>query len=516
MTAHFTNPILPGFYPDPSTCRVDEDYYLVTSSFSYFPGVPIFHSKDLVNWRQIGHVLDRKSQLNLGAVGHSQGIFAPTLRYHKGIFYMITTNVGGGGNFIVTASDPAGDWSDPYWLADAPGIDPSLFFDDDDKAYYVGTRGSSLGERYYGDNEIWLQEIDLERMQLIGEKTPLWQGALSNAVWSEGPHLYKKDGYYYLMIAEGGTGHYHSITIARSKSIDGPYEGYPGNPILTHRHLGKNYPIVNVGHGDLVQTQNDEWWLVTLASRPYGGYYRNLGRETFLVPVQWEDGWPVMSPGTGKVEFTYQKPNLAEHYWPSNSACDHFTGDRLGDQWNFLRTKLEDYSLTARPGFLRLYLKLEQLTELANPAFVGRRQQHMAFSATTVMEFTPESEQECAGLVLVQSNEYHYRFVRTMIGNYHHLLLVRCVAGKDEVIVAKACHSKKLYLKAEARGQDYSFYYGSDLAHMEIVAKDVDGRILSTDRAGGFVGTYIGLYASSNGIKSKNYADFDWFEYQPR
>ena len=510
----FSNPILPGFYADPSICRAGDDYYLVTSSFTYFPGIPIFHSKDLVNWRQIGHVLDRKSQLPLGAVGHSSGIFAPTIRYHDGVFYVVTTNVAYGGNFIVTATDPAGPWSDPYWIADAPGIDPSLFFDDDGKVYFHGTRPSSTGERYYGDWEVWMQEIDLDSMKLVGEKHTLWKGALVDVIWPESPHIYKKDGYYYLMIAEGGTGHHHAVTIARSEKVTGPYVGNPGNPVLTHRHLGRNYPIVNVGHGDLVETQNGEWWLVVLASRPYGGYYRNMGRETFLVPVTWDDGWTIMSEGSGKVEFTYTKPNLEEHVWLPSGACDHFDEPTLDFQWNSLRGPLEEYSsLTDRPGFLRLYLKPDKLPDLSTPSFVGRRQQHINFTAATVMEFDPKQEGECAGLVVVQSNEYHYRLTRVLKDGSQRIVLIKCEGGKDEVVAEQECDLNKIYLRVVARGQDYSFYYGETPSSLQLLLGNCDGRILSTDVAGGFVGTYIGLYASSNGETSENFADFDWFEY---
>lgn len=197
------NPILSGFYPDPSICAVGEDFYLVNSTFAYFPGVPIFHSKDLKNWEQIGHVLERPSQIPLEGCGHSQGIYAPTIRYHDGTFYMITTNVSGGGNFYVTAQDPKGPWSDPVWLGEeAPGIDPSLFFDEDGTCYYVGTRPNPEGVRYNGDWEIWVQELDLEKGCLTGESTKIWKGAMNGVIWPEGPHLYKKEGYYYLMIAE--------------------------------------------------------------------------------------------------------------------------------------------------------------------------------------------------------------------------------------------------------------------------------------------------------------------------
>ena len=188
----FENPILPGFYPDPSICRVGEDYYLVTSSFAYFPGIPLFHSRDLVHWKQIGHVLDRPSQLDLDAVEHSEGIFAPTIRFHDGKFYVITTNVTRGGNFIVTADRPEGSWSEPYWLTDAPGIDPSLFFDDDGRCWCVATWEVPEGPAYYGDNEIWMRELDLDTMTLKGERYGLWRGALKHAIWPEAPHIYKR------------------------------------------------------------------------------------------------------------------------------------------------------------------------------------------------------------------------------------------------------------------------------------------------------------------------------------
>ena len=326
MHRTFRNPILPGFYPDPSICRVGEDYYLINSTFEYFPGLPIFHSRDLVHWRQIGHVLTRPSQLNLDGIRPSGGLYAPTLRCHQGTFYVINTMIDGKaerGNFIVTAPDITGPWSDPHWIDDAPGIDPSLLFDDDGRAWYVGNRHAPLAG--HPDHcEIWLQELDLQTFQLLGEKIVLWDGALKMANWAEGPHIYKINGLYYLMIAEGGTAHEHSVTIARSAQITGPYEPNLRNPILTHRHLGLNFPIVGTGHADLVETQAGEWWLVCLAMRPYDGYFYNLGRETFLTPVQWEDGWPVVNPGVGHVELESPAPNLPEHPWPGLPACDSF------------------------------------------------------------------------------------------------------------------------------------------------------------------------------------------------
>jgi alpha-N-arabinofuranosidase len=511
----FRNPILPGCYPDPSICRVDDDYYLVTSTFEYFPGLPIFHSRDLVHWHQIGHVLDRPSQLSLDEISASAGLYAPTIRYSNGTFYVINTLVDGktrSGNFIVTATDPAGPWSEPHWL-ESQGIDPSLFFDDDGRVWYTGTRPKTKGA-YEGHTEIFLQELDLPSMCLVGIEHVLWDGAVKGAVWAEAPHIYKVDGRYYLLIAEGGTAHHHAVTVARSDSLTGPYEGNPGNPILTHRHLGLDYPIVGTGHADLVETQNGEWWAVLLAMRPYGGYFYNLGRETFLAPVRWEAGWPLISPGIGRIEFSYPVPNLPEKTWPPEPARDDFDTLSFAYHWNFLRTPRDEfYSLSERPGYLRLQLRPQQLSELSNPSFIGRRQQHIHFNAQCVMEFTPQNEHECAGLALVQNNNFHFLFV-VMMTTGPILRLIKRACGNEEILAECPIFDEaKLNLKVEADEQTYRFYVANNPNKWRAIAEEVDGRILSTPVAGGFVGAYIAMYASSNGQPSKNHADFDWFEY---
>jgi alpha-N-arabinofuranosidase len=359
----------------------------------------------------------------------------------------------------------------------------------------------------------------------MGEPCVLWEGAARDATWAEAPHLYKVNGQYYLMIAEGGTSHDHAVTIARSANIAGPYEANRRNPILTHRYLGQEHPIVGTGHADLVVTQFGEWWMVLLAMRPYGGYYYNLGRETFLVPVRWEEGWPVVAPGSGRVESVGSAPNLPEHRWPSLPVCDHFDTKTLAPQWNFLRTPREEFwSLCARPGYLRLQLRPERLTDLANPSFVGRRQQHMRFAARAALEFQPQTDSECAGLVLLQNNEFHFRFVITG-GAATTVRLVRRATpkpttqllpiptGTDTVLAELPIEGNRFYFKVEANGQAYNFYIATEPEAWQPVAEGVDGRILSTPYAGGFVGSYIGMYASSNGQPSTNTADFDWFEY---
>ncbi|WP_449539328.1 glycoside hydrolase family 43 protein [Ferdinandcohnia sp. Marseille-Q9671] len=514
MSTTFKNPIIPGFYPDPSICRVGDDFYLVTSTFEYFPGIPIFHSKDLVNWNQIGHVLTRPEQLNLDGTPNSKGIYAATIRYNKGIFYVITTFVesqtGARRNFFVTAENPEGPWSDPFWLDDCPGIDSSLFFDDDGKAYVTANRRPPGGQMYPKHMEIWMQELDVDTKQLIGEKYSLWDGALKYIHAQEAPHIYKVDGMYYLIIAEGGTGFTHSITVARSSSITGPYEGAKTNPILTHRHLGKDYPISNVGHGDLVETGNGEWWMVCLGTRPYGGGYRNLGRESFLVPLVWENGWPVINPGKGIVEVEGIKPSLTEKKWSTGPACDHFDSETLQLPWNFIRTPRGNFwSLQERPGYLRLRLKPETIVEDGNPSFVGRRQCHINFTARTKMEFSPTNQQEVAGIVLYQNSEFHYRleYVQSDVR------LIKREAGQEEILATRPFNQEKVFFKVEAYGQSYHFYVAEVSENWELLKENVDGRILSSDIAGGFTGVYLGMYASSNGSASENHVDFDYFEY---
>lgn len=371
------NPILTGFYPDPSICRVGEDFYLVTSSFAYAPGVPLFHSRDLAHWEQIGNILQRKEQLAVGGEEISRGIYAPTIRYHKGIYYMITTNVSYGGNFIVTAEHPEGPWSDPCYLGEeAAGIDPSLFFDEDGRCYYCGTRPNPDGVRYNGDWEIWVQELDLTTKKLVGESMAIWKGAVRGAIWPEGPHLYKKDGYYYLLHAEGGTGPEHSISVARSRKLFQWFEGCPRNPIFTHRNLGADYPVVYAGHGDLVEDQNGNWYVVMLATRRCKNP-GSMGRETFLAKVVWQDGWPVIAAGTGHLEKTLEVP-LKEYRFPEETGtCDTlcFWETRPDQRLLGIGGRNEaSYSLTEKRGVFRLYCGKQTIGEKGCSSYFGLRQ----------------------------------------------------------------------------------------------------------------------------------------------
>lgn len=540
------NPILHGFYPDPSIVRVEDDFYIVCSSFSYFPGVPIFHSRDMSHWEQIGHVLDRESQLPLTYEMISGGIFAPTIRYHEGTFYMITTNMSMGcKNFIVTSKDPKGPWSEMHIIEGADGIDPSLFFDEDGKVYYTGTtRFEDEGGNRQG---IWCSEININIMELVGERKIIWDGALKEAESPEGPHIYKRNGWYYLMIAEGGTEHYHAVTISRSKDIMGPYRGYEGNPILTHRHLGKNYPICNVGHGDMVELKDGSWYMVMLGSRLMDGYHKILGRETFLAPVTWEDGWPIVSYGTGKVEMTYPSPiSLREYVFEEKmeaSELEHFDGDSLGYLWNYLGTpykkflKLEESCLhlkllknktvpwefdgTSANVFERIGM-MGKTKECIS--FVGRRQEHMEFEASVKMIFEPEGR-EAAGLIVLQNdaNQLRLEYCLEESGSP----CVKCISTKIYIEDGKQyykeqCHgfvpmininkSDEIYLMIKGLGTKYSFYAGLKEKNLIPVAENIEGGFLGSETSGGFVGAYLGMFANGDGEREK-YAAFDWFSY---
>lgn len=503
------NPILPGFRPDPSICRVGEDYYLVTSSFAYFPGVPVYHSRDLAHWEQIGNVLDRETQLPLKGCGNSQGIFAPTIRFHEGIYYMITTNISGGGNFVVTAEEPEGPWSEPYYLGEeAQGIDPSLFFDTDGTCYYVGTRPNGKGVRYNGDWEIWVQELNLETMKLTGESHKIWKGAMHHGIWPEGPHLYKKGSYYYLLHAEGGTGMEHAVCAARSKEIFGRYEGSPCNPIFTHRHLGADYPVVMAGHGDLVDDGQGNWYIVMLGTRRIQGY-GNTGRDTYLAKVTWENDWPVINAGVGKLEEQVELPGKPVYARAEKSSW-HFYGTELPPEFMLLRgAGIEKYSLKARKGSLRLFTGPYTLGEKETPAYVCVRQQGYHFRVSALFEFQAKQEAEEAGIAIVCDESNYIRFVKTYWQGASYVKLIACEKGKELVLAQKRIEEGSMELHMVCHEQCADFYcYVQETRTESLVAKQVNMRKLSTEEAGGFTGCTIGMYASANGKITDNYADF--------
>lgn len=335
----FRNPIISGFHPDPSICRVGDDYYLVTSSFEWFPGIPVYHSKDLMHWNQIEHVLNRPSQLQIkDDLPHSHGLWAPTIRHHDDKYYVICTAQGAGGNFYVTAERPEGPYSEPVFLKDAPGIDPSLFFDDDDTCWYMGSINETPEQdKYPCEDRIYLQQLDLAKGTLVGERHILTSGHAVNAPHCEAPHIYKINNRYYLVLAEGGTWENHAVTVCSSDQVIGPYVPGIANPVLTHRHLGTNTDITTIGHADLVQTPEGRWWAVMLGVRPVQSYTM-LGRETFLTPVTFQHGWSVFNEGVGRVKLIEKATGLPLSPVPEELVRDDFNGDSLRLCWNFLRT----------------------------------------------------------------------------------------------------------------------------------------------------------------------------------
>lgn len=525
------NPIIQGFYPDPSVCAVDGWFYIVNSSFSYFPGLPVFKSKDCIKWEQIGNIIDRPEQMNFDGQGVSRGLFAPTIRYWNGKFYCVCTQVDRIGNFFVTADKPEGPWSDPIAIPGAEGIDPSLFFDDDGTCWYVGTRPAPEGVKWNGNWEIWIQKLDVNTGKLLGEAKGIWRGALKNCVWPEGPHIYKINGKYYLIHAEGGTGPEHAVMVARCDTIDGEWVGKPANPILTHRHLGKDAGVVYVGHADLFCDNKKKWWMVCLASRPYGNKgdenrYCNMGRETFLVPVKWEDDWPVVSWETGLVENAYDlnghvvkraNEDADAVVFPS---IDDFNTEKLADYWLSLRNRKPEYiNCTESKGNLRLY-GAGPLTVEGDTSLVARRQTCFSYEASTKVRIHFSKSGDRAGIVCYQSEKFNYRLQLELKGKVVALKLIKASGGEDEIVAEEVINGGstdvQCVLRVVAERQSLRFEYGWDERNMSVIAENVDGTILSVEKAGGFVGTLVGMFAESVDYPSDKsfYADFDWFKYE--
>ncbi|MCH5353733.1 MAG: glycoside hydrolase family 43 protein [Acutalibacter sp.] len=504
----FKNPVIPGFYPDPSVCRVGEDYYLVNSSFEFFPGVPLYHSKDLVNWEQIGHVLTRKSQLPLEGCRNSGGIFAPTIRYYQGRFYMVTTNVSGGGNFFVWTDDIHGEWSDPVWIKqDQLGIDPSLFWDDDGKVYFQGT----FFDRESGRQCIGQSQIDLTTGEMLTETRPIWSG--TGGKCPEGPHLYKINGSYYLMIAEGGTEYGHMETIARSDNVWGPFESCSHNPIVTQRDYSPSFAdfagrtpdvIHGVGHADLIDDPEGNWWLMFHGFRPSVSMLHHIGRETMVAPVTWDaDGWPVVNGG---------KPIHTEMELPGNEgwmtqntfdfAEDFTKEEKLPVRWAYLRNPIEEnYRLE---NGLVLTAGKDELESGGAPTFLGVRQRQLKSTAETELEFAPTTEKQEAGLTVYHTDEHHYDLVVTRRNGKRVVLLRKRVCDLlTESEPVELPESGKLVLKVEADRMQYHFFAGGTEGKLLPVG---EGRtqLLSTEMMmGTFTGCFFGMFTQGEGSEVK-------------
>lgn len=499
----YANPVIGGFHPDPSVCRVGADYYAVCSSFEYFPGVPLFHSRDLVHWRQIGNVLDRPGQLDLpDHVPASAGVYAPTIRYHDGRFYVITTEVDGRGNFLVSSERPEGPWSDPVPVA-LPGIDPDLAWDDD-------------GSCWCAVSGVQVARIDPATGAVLEGPFPVWSG--TGLQHPEAPHLYRIGEWWYLMLAEGGTAHGHGVSIARARSPRGPYEPAPANPVLSHRST--DLPIQSTGHADLVSAPDGTWWMLLLATRPCGYFpeFHVLGRETFLTPVEWVDGWPRVGP----VRERHPAP-AAWHPVEPPPVRDDFDTAGPAPYWITPRRRPDgSWSLEERPGWLTLTATGESL-DRAGHTFLGRRQQHSDCRVTVRMD--PGTGR--GGLSVRMDEAHHYDIevsgrtvsVLARIGPLRQCLARHWIASGEVTLTVDIRTADVLpptltaappggpALGVRAGGPDtITFSLGGETP---VRLAELDGRYLSTQVATGFTGRVIGMYATQGSVA------FDWFDYEP-
>jgi xylan 1,4-beta-xylosidase len=532
------NPILPGFNPDPSIVRVGDDYYVATSTFEWFPGVQIHHSRDLVHWRLLTRPLTRASQLNMLGDPDSCGIWAPCLTYDDGLFYLIYTDVkrygrttqgGAAGaslrdlhNYLVTSPGIDGEWSDPVYL-NSSGFDPSLFHDTDGRKYLL----NMLWDHRPGRNRfagIVMQEYSVEERKLIGHRRVIFEGTPLGL--TEGPHLYKRGGYYYLLTAEGGTGWGHAVTFARSRELWGPYELHPDVYILTSRHR-PDIELQRAGHGDLVETQNGETYMVHLCGRPLRNRGRcTLGRETAIQQMKWcEDGWLRTADGEGLPYTEVAAPDLPSHTFPAPPAREEFDGPSLPIDFQWLRSPYpgELFSLTERPGHLRLYGR-ETPGSLFRQALVARRQQAHCYSAATSVEFEPEHSQQLAGLICYYNGfKFHYLCVSHDETQGKHIRVMSALPDQlqtDAFTTPIPIPSDTpIQLRAEVDYERLRFAYRIEGHDWNWLPEQFDASILSDEAAApgspNFTGAFVGMCCQDMAGTARP-ADFDYFEYIER
>jgi xylan 1,4-beta-xylosidase len=533
-----SNPILRGFNPDPSIIRVGEDYYVATSTFEWFPGVQIHHSRDLVNWRLLTRPLTRPSQLNMLGASDSCGVWAPCLTHADGKFWLIFTDVkrygrttvgGASGaslrdfhNYLVTADDIEGPWSDPVYL-NSSGFDPSLFHDDDGKMWLL----NQLWDHRPGRNRfagIVAQQYDPAAQALLGERRNIFPGTALGL--TEAPHLYKRDGWYYLITAEGGTGFGHAVTMARSRTLEGPYEVHPDGPVLTARDR-PHVALQRAGHADLVETPDGTTWMAYLCGRPLPNRGRCvLGRETAIQPMIWgDDGWLRTRDGSGDPELNPPSPGLPLAPWPAAPTWEDFDGPDLPIDLQWLRSPYPDelFSLTARPGWLRLHGR-ETIGSQYRQALVARRQQAMCYSARTVLDFAPQHFQQAAGLVCYYGgSKFHYLFVSRDETHGRHIQVMSVVPDSPQADAFTAPiplpDDGLVHLRVEVDYERLRFAFSLDGQAWTWLPQVFDASILSDEAtapgAPNFTGAFVGM-ACQDLSGTALPADFDGFGYVER
>ncbi|NVK55033.1 MAG: glycoside hydrolase family 43 protein [Alteromonadaceae bacterium] len=499
----FANPVLPGFYPDPSITKKGEYYYLTTSSFSYTPGLPVLRSKNLTDWTLLGYALTRPEQMDFDGARISRGIFAPTIRYHDGVFYIITTSVDNGGNFIITATDPAGEWSDPIWLPEVGGIDPDIFFDDDGRVYITHNEAPPGESLYDGHRAIWMWEYDPASKKVLPDSRKLLvNGGVDlskEPIWIEAPHIYKINDWYYLSCAEGGTGPQHSQVVFRTRSLDKPFVPYENNPILTQRDLTypRPNPVDTAGHADFIQTDAGEWWAVFLGTRPYGNNLYNTGRDTFLLPVEWRNEWPHILPPKTPISPTTKRPAGTQKQAGTDfyDWSDSFDSNELSPRWQFLRNFERDW-LSVKDGKLGMSPQDNPLNSKETVSYVGSHQSGKAFAVSTELTISADSS-ATAGLAAFQSADYNY-FLGVRENNGQYQVFVEQVVDGEVSTVAKqpldTPLGEPITLKVHGEGAVIEFAVMQN-GNWQAVGQPQDATWLSTQKAGGFVGTTIGLHA---------------------
>ncbi len=518
------NPILTGFHADPVICRKGDDFYIANSSFQWWPGVPIHHSRDLLHWELIGYGLTRTSQLDMNRALDSQGVWAPCLTYnpHDDLFYLVYTNVNRHSNYapletpnyVVTAADPRGPWSEPVFL-NRSGFDPSSFHDDDGRTWLVNMVWSYHPEQKNFDG-ILLQEYSKAERRLVGPITNIFRGTELGA--TEGPHLFKRDGWYYLLVAEGGTGYGHALTMARSRRITGPYEVHPQNPIMTARET--DLPIQKAGHGNIVETPGGEWYGVFLCSRPRNGRRSVLGRETGMERGRWDDDeWFRFDSANPRAEVP--AADLPEHPKPTIPVRDDFDGGKpLALFWNTLRMPAgPEVSVSERPGWLRLRAQPRPLETDERQALLARRVQHRDFEASTLMEFGPRHWWQYAGLICYYGHANYLWLRATYNDKLGQVVEVVRRHGHNLTLQGRiqAHDWQQFHLRVQAQNDKYQFAASLDGKSWQNVGEPEDGTFLSDEGASefgaAFTGAFVGMAAADITCEYPN-ADFDWFEYR--